>query len=105
MDPGVLNRQITIQQYTATRDSYGGEVQTWADHVTVWAQKSHRTSREFFAAQKVNAETTDMFIIRYRSGIAVKMRVVFDGKTYDIIGANDPDGTRRELHLLCSEVT
>lgn len=104
MDPGVLNRQITIQQYTASRDSYGGEVQAWSDVATSWAQKVHRTSREFFAAQKVNAETTDIFIIRFRSGIIAKMRVIFDGKTYDIIGANDPDGSRRELHLICIEV-
>lgn len=104
MDPGVLNRQITIQQYTATRDSYGGEVQTWADLATVWAKKAHRTSREFFAAQKTNAETTDMFIIRFRSGITTKMRVTFDGKTYDISGADDPDGNRRELQILCIEV-
>lgn len=104
MDPGDLNRQITIQQYAATRDTFGGEVQTWANVATVWASKAHRTSREFFAAQKTNAETTDLFIIRYRSGITPKVRVIFDGKTYDIIGANDPDGRRRELHLLCSEV-
>ena len=104
MDPGVLNRQITIQQYTVTRDSYGGEVQAWADLVTVWAQKAHRASREFFAAQKVNAETTDMFIVRFRSGVTAKMRVTFDGKTYDIIGADDPDGRKRELQLLCRAV-
>ncbi len=104
MRAGRLRSRIIIQQYTATRDSYGGEVQAWTDLVTVWAQKAHRTSREFFAAQKANAETTDMFVIRFRSGITAKMRVIFDGKTYDIIGANDPDGSKRELHLLCSEV-
>ena len=104
MQAGKLNKRVIIQQYAATRDDYGGEVLTWSDIVTAWAQKAHRTSREFFAAQKVNAETTDMFIIRHYSGITTKMRVIFDGKTYDIIGANDPDGRRREIQLMCREV-
>lgn len=104
MDPGELNRKITIQQCTATRDGSGGEIPAWSNVATPWAKKVHRTSREFFGAQKINAETTDMFIIRYRLGITVKMRVIFDNKTYDIIGADDPDGSRRELYMLCKAV-
>lgn len=82
----------------------GGVVETWIDVATVRASKAHQTSREFFSAQKVNAETTDLFIIRYRVGITSKMRVSFDGKIYDIIGASDPDGRRREIHISCKEV-
>lgn len=99
MRAGQLRNRITIEQYTSTRDTMGGEVKTWATVATVWASKAHQTSREFFAAAKVNAEITDLFIIRYRSGITPKMRISYDSKYYDIIGADDPDGRRRELHL------
>lgn len=102
MDPGELNRKITIQSFTP--DSVDEEIKVWANVATPWAKKVHRTSREFFAAQKINSETTDLFIIRYRTGIDTKMRVVFDGRNYDIIGADDPDGSRTELHILCAEV-
>lgn len=106
MRAGDLRHRITIQKppVTETRDSTGGVDESWETFATVWASKAHMTSREFFAAQKSNAETTDLFIIRYRDSITTKMRVLFGSRTYDIIGANDPDGRRRELHLLCKEV-
>lgn len=100
-----LRQKATIQQDTGnTRNSAGEHVANWTTFATCRAQKVHQTSREFFAAQKVNAEMTDLFIIRYRSGVDAKMRLVFDEKTYDIIGAPDPDGRRRELHVLCKVV-
>ena len=104
MNAQELRQSLTIEQYTATQDTYGGEVQTWATFATVRARKAHQASREFFAAQKVNSEVTDLFFCRYRSGITAKMRVSYDSKTYDIIGANDPDGKKRELQILCKEV-
>lgn len=102
MDPGELNRKGTIQQYTT--DPVDEELKIWSTFATPWVKKAHQSSREFFAAQKINAETTDLFIARYRSGVTTKMRFVCDGKTYDIMGADDPDGTHRELYLLCREV-
>lgn len=102
MDPGELNRKITIQQFTP--DPVDEEIKVWSNVATPWAKKAHQSSREFFAAQKVNSETTDLFIIWYRSGIDTKTRVVYDGKNYDVLGANDPDGSRWELHLLCRAV-
>ena len=105
MNAGELRHRVTIQEATESRDSYGAAVETWSDLVTVWAKKAHKSSREFFAAQKVCAETTDLWIIRYRSGITTKMRIVYRDHYYDIVGAFDPDGRGRELHLLCKEVT
>ncbi len=102
---GELNLQIGIKAKTITRDSYGAEIPGWTTLATVWASKAHKSSREFFAAQKINAETTDLFTVRYRRNIEATMRVGFDGKNYNIIGANDPDGRRVELWLLCKEVS
>ena len=104
MRAGELRSRITIESYTATRDSMGGEVKTWSTVATVWASKAHQTSREFFVAAKTNAEMTDLFIARYRSGVTPKMRVSFDSKYYDIIGAYDPDSRRRELYLMAKVV-
>lgn len=104
MRAGDLRNRITLQQQTKTRDAIGGEIVTWVDVATVWAEKLHQTSREFYGSQKTNAELTDLFKIRYREGVDTKMRLVFGDKIYDIIGAPDPDGRRRELWLLCKAV-
>ena len=105
MEAGKLRHQIVIQQTTTTKGAAGGKIETTSTFATVRASKAHQSSREFFTAQKRNSETTDLFIIRYLSGVTTKMRVVFDGHTYDIIGAPDPDGRRRETHIMCKEVT
>lgn len=99
-----LRQQIVIETPTATRDTAGGQILSWATFATVRAAKKHNYSREFYAAQKINSEITDLYTIRYRTGINAKMRGICDGKTYDILGANDPDGRRREIYLLCREV-
>ena len=104
MRAGTLNQRITIQTNTPTRGTNGETVDSWADDFTVWARKAHQNSREFYAAHKVNSETTDLFVIRYRSGITTKNRVKYGSRYYDIIGPNDPDGGKVEIHLLCREV-
>jgi len=100
-----LNVRITLQTNTPTRSADGGQAASWADTVTVWAEKSHKSAREFFAAQRLSAELTDLFIIRYRSDVTVTQRVKYGTHYYGIVGAFDPDARRRELHLLCKEVT
>lgn len=105
MNAGELKHQISIQQSTVGHGSdYGGPTETWATIATIPASKAHKTSREFYAAQKISAEITDLFMIRFRYGVTAKMRLIHDGKTYDIVGAPDPDGRRREIHLFCKEI-
>lgn len=96
--------RITIEEFTPSRGSDGSVSKTWSTYATVWAEKKHKTSREFFSAQRINSEITELFTIRYKSGITTKMRVSFNSKYYNIVGADDPDGKRREMQLLCKVV-
>lgn len=105
MRAGGLRCRLTIQESTATKDTYGAEIQTWTTYATVWASKKHNSSREFYSAQKTNAEITDLFIIRYRNNIRPKMRISHNGKYYDILGADDPDGKRVEIWLVAKAVS
>jgi SPP1 family predicted phage head-tail adaptor len=104
MEAGDLNRRITIETPTVTRDTYGAEILTWSTLVTVWASKQHKTSREFYAVSKINSEVTDLFVIRFRTGLNTRMRINYDSKYYDILGADDPDGRRVSIQLLCKVV-
>jgi len=99
-----LRSSIVLQTNTPTRGLNGEVVDAWSDSVTIRARKAHRSSREFFAAHKVNSETTDLFIARYRAGVSTTMRIRFGSRFYNVIGANDPDDRKRELHLLAREV-
>ncbi len=99
-----MRHRIVIQQPTVTQGTMGGVAETWSTLATVWAQKANKSSREFWAAYKTSSEITDLFICRYLDGVASEMRVLFDGHTYDVISAIDPDGRGIELHITCKEV-
>lgn len=105
MNPGRLRHRIVIQQLTETQDSAGQLIPAWKDLATVWAEKKHDSSREFFSVQKVYSEVTDLFIARHLPGVNTRMRVSYDGRHYDILGADDQDGRRRELYLICKVVS
>lgn len=86
---GALTRKITIQSPTETRNSIGEAVTTWSTFATVRAQRLDKTAREIFASDREQAERTTVYRLRYRSDLSAKMRVVEDGKTYDIEGITE----------------
>ena len=83
-----LDRIVTIQQRTATRDSFGGEVVTWVDLADVWARVTPQSAREQFRNESniEQASNTTAFRIRYRGDLSETMRVVHDGHEWDIEG-------------------
>jgi SPP1 family predicted phage head-tail adaptor len=99
-----IDRQIILQVATVTRGTDGAEVQSWTTHDTVWAMKLCGTSREVYAAQKVNAEVTNLYKMRYRYLANARMRILDEGRTYDVIGVDDADPQKKELRLLAKEV-
>ncbi len=65
---GQLNRQITIQQNTQTKDTEGGMVDSWANFAeNIWAKKNNLSGNER-AATRQGGSTLDArteFTIRY----------------------------------------
>ena len=71
---------------------------------TVWASVEPLKGREFFAAQKENAETTVGICIRYRSGISADMRILYCNKVFGINAIIDPEERHIELQFMCQEL-
>jgi SPP1 family predicted phage head-tail adaptor len=101
---GELNCRVTLQSATETQDDYGAPVPGWATTATVWGEVVDLSGREFFAAQQVNAEVSTRIRIRYRTDVTPKMRAIANGRTLEILSVLDPEGRKRELHLMCKEV-
>jgi SPP1 family predicted phage head-tail adaptor len=82
---GKMDRRITIQQLTqGIGADYGEPTQTWSDWATVWANVYYGGGREFEQARQVNAEISAQFQIQYCSGLLQTMRILYDGKYFDI---------------------
>lgn len=101
MQAGRLDRRVTIEAYTATRDAAGGEARNWAELATVWAEKRDLAGREFLtASQEAQAQVETLWRTRWRPDITAKMRLVHDGVIYDIEGVAEL-GRRDGLELRC----
>ena len=101
---GEMNRRITFQHHTVAYDSYHQPIETWADRMTVWAGVITTGGREYYAAQKLNAETAVVFKIRYTSRVDASMRVKWGDRTFEIIGINDVDAAHETLLVSAKEV-
>jgi SPP1 family predicted phage head-tail adaptor len=89
MEAGKLDRRITVERATTTTDAYGGEVATWVPLGTVWAAVEPISDGERFRAAEVAAQVTTRFRIRWGLGVTVEDRVVYDGRTYGIVGVKE----------------
>ena len=90
-----LDRRMEIQIAADTVDAAGAPVVTYSTLATVWCSRVHMGGREFRAAGAVNAETTDIFIIRYRADVTTKHRLVFEAVNYDILDVGEGQGRRQ----------
>ena len=102
---GDLDRRVTIQAKSVTANAYNEPIESWSDLATVWAQgiTSGSKGREFVAAQKLYAETTIVFRIRYRADVTPVHRVVESGHVYGILAVEDEGLQHESLLLTCRE--
>ena len=84
MQAGKMDRLITIEQATSTRDTVGDAVPTWSTFATVWARKVRSRGTEQFKAERETAEREIRLEIRYLAGLDETMRIRFDGQIFDI---------------------
>ena len=90
MRAGTLDRRIVIERRTvdaaATEpvETWGPLPETAPDPTAVWAAVRQQSGREFFAADQVQSERKVVFRLRWRTGIKVTDRVVYDGRHHDI---------------------
>lgn len=105
MNPAQFNRRITFRQFTETENSMGDIVQTWQDVKTVWAMIKTVQGREFIQAAAVQGESTTRFVIRYTKGITSDMRILYNGRTFEISAPpiND-DEANKTLTIMAKEV-
>lgn len=87
LNPGLLDREITIQVATRTQDDETGEeVIAWADDQTLYAQWMPGNSREaYFAGQRLAAHVDGVFRVPpIDRPNPTTQRIVFDDRTFDM---------------------
>lgn len=103
MEAGKLRHKIDIQKFTTSKDSYGEDIKTWASFHKTYASVRPLRGKEYFDTQQIVPEVDSKITMRYKSGIAPTMRVVWGSRTYDIRSSTNPDERNIMLEILAVE--
>lgn len=105
MNAGRLDRKISIQEPTTTRDDFGQSVDAFAEVAKVWAQRRDISAKENTETDQPVASTRTEWTIRWRSDIRETWRVVTTTdriQTFEIVGILEL-GRREGLRLICEQ--
>lgn len=92
---GQLDRQITfIQKSVSVGTANSDYITGWGIIDTVWAKKFDLPGNELVADDRITYVQKTIWTIRYRSDITVEMRLVYNGKIYEILSIIENDGSR-----------
>lgn len=103
---GLYRHRITIQKLVRQQDDLGQDSgEEWVDVSKHWAMIKTLQGREYYAAAQAQAEKKSRFVIPYEPGITSDMRILYDGRVFDIdeppINDDEMDKT---LTIIVSEV-
>ena len=103
-----LNRRIQIQQNFGTVDGRWFQLEDWRTIATLWSQVivargASTIGQEFIAGGVDTSRIAASFRIRRRDGIDAGMRVVHDGKNYDIRAVLPDLQDNRYVDLGCAQ--
>lgn len=104
MNPGAMKNRILIQKKHIVYDSYNQPIESWKNAFELWAEIINTGGGEFYAAQKLNAQTTAVFKTRYVSSISSVDRIKYNNRIFEILWVNDVDEKHIELQISTKEV-
>lgn len=81
---GKLDRIISIENPINTKDTFGGDVILWHEYHRCFAGFVGFSGKESEESDKETSTSVKKFLIRYYSGINEAMRIVYNGRNFDI---------------------
>jgi SPP1 family predicted phage head-tail adaptor len=91
MQAGKRDQKVAIQHLSTTTDDYGGEIETWTDVGTVWAQYVPGTGSERRQAAQESASLPATFRVLdnpiTRAVEPANYRLSYDGALWDVVSS------------------
>ena len=97
---GSMNVRGMLQRPdTSTVTPAGGRPKTWVDVLPVWMNVTAAAGKEQLFGMKITASMTHVIVMRYRSDVTEKMRIVIKGVPHQIKEIDDVEYRGRKLIL------
>lgn len=88
IDPGKLDRRVTLQSASVSTDGFGQSVRTYSTLASVWAKVDYKSVKEGEDSEKLTSVNKVRFTIRYRSDVDATTKISWKGKTYEVEGVS-----------------
>lgn len=103
INAGDLNSRIMIQKKVEP-DGPFQPLDEYEDYISLWSEARFLRGRNFYAARAANIKTDVEFIIRYREDLDETMKVVHNGKNYEIEGITPLDSQNAFMMIKAYEI-
>lgn len=100
---GTLTDRVQLQRKTMIREEEGGHLTAWTPLGTVWSRVRSVSARQAQQADGRVAAISHMAVLRFRNDIAPGDRIVYRGRSLEVISAEDLNGRRSYLSCACAE--
>lgn len=100
---GVMDKLATVQTPTESANAIGEPILSWSTFATRWIAILPLSGAEAMQAMATEGSVTHRVRMRYTPGLKPKMRLVSDGRTFEIMSAVER-GRREEHELMVTEV-
>jgi SPP1 family predicted phage head-tail adaptor len=101
---GRLRDRIIVQRAVGGDDGYGNVINSWADHLTLWADVREALGKETVAAGRVEESRTATIRVRASTQsreITAADRLSVRGNIWNIRSISEVSNDRKLLEMLC----
>jgi SPP1 family predicted phage head-tail adaptor len=98
-----MDHLAVVQTPTESANAIGEPILTWSTFATRWIAILPLSGNEQITALANEGNVTHRIRMRYTAGIKPKMRLVSEGRTFEIMSVVER-GRREEHELMASEV-
>jgi SPP1 family predicted phage head-tail adaptor len=100
---GTLTDRVQLSQRLTTNEDEGGEVAVFTPLATVWARVRLLVARQISEGDARGVSASHSVVLRFRTDIGPGDRIVYRGRTLEVLAANDLNGRRAYLSCTCAE--
>ena len=104
LNPGSLRHQVVIQQATYSKGTSGADEPTWSTFCNAKAFFDSPRARKWFGSDRENVRKTYPVEMHWQAGIVETMRLLFNGRTFEILTAVDVEERHRIMYLHVEEI-
>ena len=97
---GLLRHKVTLQELVKTSDLQGGYTESWSTRCELWAAVDELSSREAGRYGQVSVSQQMRFRLRAVTGITETMRLLHQGKVYNIRAIIPVGDDRRVIDII-----